>query len=197
MTTKAKIALIDLDGTVADYDQAMQSRMLEMMCPYEQQQYTLYGVMPDRNLSYIKSRRDAIARVPGFWSGLSVIPAGMRIVEELGRIGFKRQVLSKGPESKDDAWAEKKSWSREHLPEIGVCITEDKSNVYGRVLFDDWPEYYEAWLEHRPRGLVICLARPENEHIPTKYRDQVVRYDGSDASFEIVRKRLQAAFDRE
>ena len=55
--------------------------------------------------------------------------------------------------------------------------------VYGRVLFDDWPPYFEKWLAVRPRGLVVCLAHPWNAAFAKggpKEHPNVVRYDGSD-----------------
>jgi 5'-nucleotidase len=186
-----KLALIDLDGTLADYDGAMGKALEAMRSPLEEPYSDKY-----RNLAWWKARRDAIARVPGFWENLPPIEEGMRVLSAIQRHGFECMVLSKGPSSKSLAWAEKVNWCRKHIPDIPVCLTEDKQMVYGRVLFDDWPAYYQPWLDHRPRGLVICLARPQNEHIPDQYKDRVVRHDGSMESARRVQEALIAAYNR-
>jgi 5'-nucleotidase len=94
---------------------------------------------------------------------------------------------------KSRAWKEKLEWCREHLDEkTPVTITENKSLTYGRLLFDDWPEYYRPWLKQRPRGLVVALEHPWNKD---ETHPRVVRYDGS--NLDEIRKAVQAAYDRE
>ena len=43
-------------------------------------------------------------------------------------------------------------------------------------MVDDYPEYVGAWLNYRPRGLVIMPAQRWNENFT---HSQVIRYDGS------------------
>lgn len=154
------IFLIDLDGTLADFDGGMKTEMVRLMGPSE--------TMPPDNTAWaesepwIKARRDLIKRQPGFWRGLAPIPEGFAVLETAKRLGFQPVVLTKGPFKTTAAWTEKVDWCREHVPEVPVIISEDKGLVYGRVLFDDWPPYVERWLEWRPRGLVIMLEHPWN-----------------------------------
>src|SRR5581483_6811567 len=46
----------------------------------------------------------------------------------------------------------------------------------GVALYDDYPPYVEAWLRHRPRGLVVM---PAHEHNRDFRHPNVVRYDGT------------------
>lgn len=182
-----RVALVDLDGTVADYDGAMQSRMAALKAP-DEADFTGWDDVPP----YIKARRDLIKTHPGFWRTLPRLELGFQIVGELRRIGFEMHVLTKGPAVAVGAWTEKVEWCQENLPDAMVTVTQDKSLVFGRVLVDDFPPYFERWLQVRPRGLVIAVAHSWNAHIE---HPNVVRYDGTNIGQ--VAERLQAAYDRE
>ncbi len=204
------VALIDLDGTVADYDKALRDAMLTLQAPNEPPYEDRYtgGTEPP----YIEARRKMIQRQPGFWRNLERLERGFEVVDELRTIGFGLHVLTKGPQSKHDdpraysgAWAEKLEWSRRHLPDATVTVSGEKSLVYGRVLFDDFPPYFTKWLDVRPRGLVICVAHPWNAqygrgmpaearlHGPSE-RPRVIRYDGTDIIE--LREALRRAYER-
>jgi 5'(3')-deoxyribonucleotidase len=182
-----KIALVDLDGSTADYDSAMQHRLELLKSPGESDEYH-NSIVPE----YIKARCNLIRNQPGFWRELLPIAEGLRVVELLRETGFHIKALTKGPTSVPPAWQEKVEWCRRHIPYASVIITEDeKSMVYGRVLFDDFPPYFLPWLRVRPRGLVICLAQPWNVGIN---HPNVVRYDGT--NFDLIRDVVQSAYDR-
>ena len=69
------------------------------------------------------------------------------------------------------------------LPDATVTLAGDKSLVYGRVLVDDWPPFFEGWLAVRPRGQVVCVAHPWNAEYAkdgSKANPRVFRFDGSD-----------------
>lgn len=182
-----RVALVDLDGTVADYDGAMQARMASLKSPGEPDFIGWDDVPP-----HIKARRDLVKHNPGFWRTLPRLQHGFDVVGELRRIGFEIHVLTKGPALATRAWTEKVEWCQEHLPDAMVTVTQDKSLVFGRVLVDDFPPYFERWLQVRPRGLVVSVAHPWNAHVD---HPNVVRYDGT--NLETVAERLRAAFDRE
>ena len=128
-----------------------------------------------RTPAWMSARRRLVKAQPGFWRNLRLIPDGRVIVEEMRKVGFRIVVLTKGPRSNSRAWMEKVEWCAEHLPDAQVTITGDpatrdgfelpsgKGLVYGRVLFDDWIDYTEAWLEWRPRGLVVMMDWPHNQ----------------------------------
>jgi len=113
-------------------------------------------------------------------------------LEVAKEIGYSISILTKAPSRKHAAWSEKVEWCATHLEDYidGVTIAHDKGMVYGALLVDDWPAYVEAWLKHRPRGLVIMPANGHNEGFS---HPNVVRYDGS--NLEEVRQRMQERFD--
>ena len=69
-----KIALIDLDGTVANFDKALSEQMKTLQAPNEPLYGDRYtgGIEPD----YISARRKMIQRQPGFWRDLEPIMFG-------------------------------------------------------------------------------------------------------------------------
>lgn len=186
-----KHALIDLDGTVADYDADMERQMASIRAPGEP---PAKGKLDHIELPHETARRKMIQRIPGFWRDLPELPMGFEVIEELRALGFMLHVLTKGPNGAPNAWSEKAEWCREHLPDALVTISQDKSLVYGRVLFDDFPPYFEKWLSVRPRGLVVCLAHPWNQRFSNGAHPNVLRYEGTNR-YEL-RERLIAAYDR-
>lgn len=166
------IALLDMDGTVADYEEAMR-RDLDLIKAPDEQSFPIHGPYPD----YIKNRMRIIKLQPDWWFNLPKVKLGFDLYNEVRRLGFKVHVLTKGPWKTSAAWSEKLRWCRKHLhPEVGVTITEDKGLVYGKVLIDDYPEYMERWLKRRPRGLGIMPVKESNEGFE---HPNVIKYDGS------------------
>lgn len=154
------VALIDLDGTTADYDRAMLERLRRLMCPMEAMPFGIpYGNVPE----WLENRMDLIKCQPGFWRTLPRIEIGIEICKLLEEaFNFRLMVLTKGPRRTTSAWTEKVEWSQEHLPSADITITYDKGLMYGKVLFDDYPPYVIRWLEHRPRGKVLMLETEYN-----------------------------------
>lgn len=187
------IALIDLDGTVADCDGSLREQQALLRSPDEPPFQDRYsgGEEP----AYIEARRKLIQRQPGFWRNLRPIPLGFTVVSKLRDIGFNLHVLTKGPKGNGAAWGEKLSWSQEYIPDALVTVGSDKSLVYGKILCDDYPEYFEKWLKVRPRGLVVCVAQPWNIQYANAVHPNVFRYDGT--NYDTLCDRLQAAYDRE
>lgn len=189
MADEKKIALVDLDGTIADYDRALRNAMRVLQAPGEP---PYDGRLEDSfELPHLKARRKLIQAQPGFWRDLPQHSIGFQVIDELRAIGFQLHILTKGPATTPIAWSEKLEWAREHLPGVPITISSDKSLVYGRVLVDDYGPYFLPWLEHRPRGLVIAVAQPWNADIK---HSNLIRYDGSNR--EQLREALQKAFDR-
>ncbi len=175
-----RIALIDLDGTVADYDGSMQ-RYMRILASPDEPKYTHRPVLDDDEVPHLRVRRKLVQQLPGFWRQLKPIPLGFEVVDVLRKSGFELHVLTKGPKTTPTAWTEKVEWCAQHLPDVLVTVTSKKSLVYGRVLVDDWPPYFEEWLRVRPRGLIVCVAQPWNEDYAPggpKEHPNVIRYDG-------------------
>jgi hypothetical protein len=194
-----KIALFDMDGSLADFDGALRAQLEMMRAPSE-------PPIPDnlwdmeREL-YIKARMRAIKAVPGFWLNLPPIQRGFEIYRMATAIGFTNEILTKGPKSHALAWAEKLQWIQKHFgTNVDVHIVSDnkedspsggKGRVYGRVLYDDYPDYMLKWLKHRPRGLGIMPVTAANKDFS---HPQVVMYDGT--NHKVVEKALIAAYNR-
>lgn len=192
-----KVALFDMDSTLCDFDGAMRRDLLRLASP-EDIRLSLVATnggtnssLFDERLPHIEARRDFIKRQPGWWLKLERLQHGFDLLQVCKDIGFNIHVLTKGPYKTTPAWGEKAQWCREHLPGVPVTISEDKGLVYGRVLVDDWPQYFTRWLEWRPRGLVIVPAHPWNADV---VHPNVIRYDG--VNKDQVRKALQESFDR-
>jgi len=179
------VALVDLDGTLADYDGAMLRDMSALAGPNEED----YLPYTRSSKPYIISRENLIKRIPGWWSSLHPIEENMALVHAMKDIGFCIHILTKGPSSKSQAWAEKVEWTRKWLPFASITVTEDKQLVYGKILFDDFPEYQERWLKFRPRGLGIVPLKESNKHFK---HPNVVFYDGK--NLREIKEMLQEVY---
>ena len=187
------VALIDMDGTIADFDGQMRKDLAALASPAEQPMANEGEGTDDFDPSWLKARKHLIKSQVGWWEGLPPYAPGMEIAAMLKDAGFSLTVLTKGPYKAYRAWSEKVNWCRRHLPDAGVTITEDKGLVYGKVLVDDWPAYGIRWLEWRPRGLLIVPAHPWNEidRYPPAIRGNVFRYTGTEDQRQWLADRLQ------
>lgn len=196
------IALVDMDGTIADYDTGMRVHMEDIRSPEETGPLLYHGAKEEMPEFY-RNRVKLIRNQAGWWKNLLILPDGFQIVEMLKNLGYVIHVLTKGPKSSPNAFTEKVCWCSKHMPGIPVTLTEDKGMVYGRVLVDDWPPYVESWLKSRPRGLNIMPDRPWNqgfEH-PNMVRAKLYPDDHPNArmlsNYDEVFSALKAAFSRE
>ncbi len=168
------IALVDMDGTLCDYEGAMRRDLEALRAPSEP------PLAPDlwtsEHLPHMKARMDLVKRQSGWWRELHAIPENFEVLAVMRRLAFDIHILTKGPWRTTSAWSEKVDWCREHVPNASVHISEDKGLVYGKVLMDDYPPYIRRWLEWRPRGQVIMPAWPWNADFS---HPNVLRYDGT------------------
>lgn len=189
-----KIALVDLDGTLADFDGAMQEQLAALRSPAEDPKFDghVYEDVP-----HLRARRRLIKSQPGFWENLEPLPRGFEIVGALKRFDFEIHVLTKGPTKTLIAWQEKARWCSKYLPDTPITIGTDKSLVYGAILCDDWPAYVLSWLQYRPRGLVIMPAQPWNVDYTSTTHPQIVRYDTDPAEMLQRLEQVAARFEEE
>lgn len=194
------IALIDLDGTLADYDGEMKRQQALLASPNEPaftDRYDEGGKEP----SHIEARRKMIQRQPGFWKNLKKLSLGFDVLTRLRIAEFGLYILTKGPQNNGMAWMEKLEWSREHVSDAVVTVTGDKSIVYGKLLFDDFPPYFCGWLKNRPRGQVVCLPHAWNADYAKGGKlehPNVLRYDGSNLDeLKAVLAKVRARKSRE
>lgn len=196
MTKDSKIALFDLDGTLADFDGAIRLGMMKLASPDEIVAGLEYREK-DGEPEHLTARRRLIKRVPGFWRELHRLPLGFELLQHAIDVGFNIQVLTKAPRTNFRAWTEKVEWCHAHLDvdkrNIQINLVEDKGLVYGRMLVDDWPPYIMRWLEHRPRGQVIMPAQPWNQAFR---HPQVFRCDSFHPDIRQARELMVAAFER-
>lgn len=191
-----RIALFDMDGTLFDYDGRLRRDLLATCSDDEEVLVRDADLRALENIyPHMKARMELIKNQPGWWRELPLHPPGLMILRAAQQIGFDIHILTKGPSSKPRAWMEKVECIREHFEydEVQIHITEDKSVHYGRVLVDDYPPYIRAWLEHRPRGVVIMPEWPWNKDFTHPY---VIHHTGVVVG-DGVRAALRAAFDRE
>ncbi|MFP2925758.1 5' nucleotidase, NT5C type [Pyxidicoccus sp. 3LG] len=176
------VALVDMDGTLCDYQGAMLRDLERLRSPGEP------PLTPDfEDSPWLRARQELIRGQPGWWARLEPRKQGFEVLAELRALEFELHVLTKGPVQSTNAWAEKLQWCQAHVPDARVTVTMDKGLVYGKVLVDDWPEYIHRWLTWRPRGLVIVPAQPWNVGFT---HPNAIRYDGT--NLDAVRARLQA-----
>lgn len=179
------IALFDLDGTLCNYDEALNRDMEKLRSPKEK---PFRSYMRDKEPDYIRARMDLIRGNPEWWDNLNPLPIGFRIYHLLLDWYFRIVVLTQGPKRNAEAWKGKLLWCRHNLhPETDVVITRDKSLVYGKILVDDFPPYVTAWLRHRPRGTVIMPDQPWNKGFK---HPQVIRYRGTSEDDLIVNENI-------
>ncbi len=147
------IALLDLDGTVADWHGALDRDLKNLL-----------GTECERLSPEALDRvKHLIRRQSGWYRNLKPIPLGMQIEKTLREIGFTIMVATKAKTHTPNAWTEKAEWCMEHLPHAQVTISEDKTQIYGKILVDDYPKFADPWLKHRPRGIVIMPDQEWNQ----------------------------------
>lgn len=177
-----KIALIDLDNTVADHESQLQK--------------DLHAVLGTHLPTVPKQVREEVGYLiknkPGWWLNLKPLDYGLSIVETLRQIGFRLTICSKGPSRSVNAWTEKVQWVQMHIPDADIVLTQDKSIVYGRVLVDDWPDYIKPWLDERPRGIVLMPATPHNKRFKHPRVFRLETYN----DLRNVKQILQKVYDR-
>lgn len=183
-----KIALFDLDDTLADYQGQVLHDLKRIASPDEPPILNVFSTKP-----YLSARRKIITSQLGWWVNLPKFQLGWDVLEVARELGYSVSILTRGPKSNHTAWSEKVQWCNKNLAKLitGVTVCHDKAIVYGAVLVDDFPAYIKSWLDHRPRGLVIMPAHDYNADFT---HPQVVRYDGT--NILEVKTRLSERFER-
>lgn len=187
-----KIALFDMDGTLVDYHNVLKNDMIKLISPTEKIS-DFEGNLSVSN--YLYERKMLITSQPGWWENLPKKQEGWDILEMCKQIGFEIMILTKGPYDRSLAWSEKVRWIKKHLQDDNITITTDKSIVYGRVLVDDYPDYVQAWLYHRPRGLVIMPKSKLTDYM-SPVKNILIYQKDSSGSYKIIFDALREAFQR-
>lgn len=186
MKDSEPIGLFDLDGSLADYEGALR---LELQALFDNVPDNLWDA---ESQPHFERAIDLIRSQPGWWARLPSLNDGLVVFSLAKKIGFDCQILTKGPRRFPLAWKEKVEWSQRHFgDDIDIHIVSDKKLVYGRFLYDDYPDYMERWLKHRPRGLGIMPDTPYNSDFQ---HERVVKFNFW--NIDEVQAAMQAAFDR-
>ncbi len=187
-------ALIDIDGTVGNFNKAIMRDLEAMRSPAEEPLTSIENAPP-----WMEARMSHIKRTPGFWENLEKIEEGFAVLDILRHNEFDLHVLTKGPTKTTSAWTEKVNWCAKNIPDALITITQDKGAVYGKILFDDWPPYIRRWLEWRPRGLVLMLDHEWNRDFNHSNVVRVPRMDAPeyDDGMDLVRDAVKRAAKRE
>jgi len=185
------IALFDMDATLCDYDKAVKRDYDKMKAPSDPE-YSAFNKEIE-STDYLRNRIRILRNVPGWWQDLEKYAPGFEILNLAKDLGFSIHILTKGPRSSTNSWAEKVEWCKRNLEEydVNITISEDKGLVYGKVLVDDYPEYVEQWLRNRPRGLVIMPLHEWNKNFK---HDNVIHYNGN--NIDEIKKALLKSRDR-
>lgn len=171
------IGLFDMDGSLADYEGQLRKDLTKVLGKEDLKKFDEIGMWKADDQEPFKSLIRLIKNQPCWWKTLPVMNKGMDIFHLATQIGFKNHILTKGPKHYPRAWKEKVEWCQ-HLfgKDIDIHITSDKGLVYGRFLYDDYPDYMLKWLLRRPRGLGIM---PVNNFNKDFVHPQVIKWDGS------------------
>jgi len=185
---RENILLLDMDGTVCDFEEAMRRDLQAIAGPSDPDFMDPNLCVWDLEaIPHMKARRKMIMAQPGWWVNLRPIYPVIDLVKSAQEMGYKIHILTKGPYSNRAAWSEKVEWCQKNLVGNGIpveiTITQDKGLVYGRVLIDDYIPYMERWLQWRPRGYGImpknsqnvAFRHPNVEILDTRTYDRILR----------------------
>jgi 5'-nucleotidase len=195
------IALFDMDGTLFDFEGQMRKDLKVLASPEENFDWDNICLWDlEEEHAHIKARMDLIKNRPGWWRDLPKFNIGWEILRIVHAYPLEVHILTKGPSSRPHAWTEKVECINKHFGPDGIDrmpqihITENKGVHYGRILVDDFPGYIEAWLLHRPRGLVLMPASGTNADFT---HPNVIRIDDNFDDYTIAAKAIKAATKRE
>ncbi len=183
------IGLFDLDGSLADFDGQLMADLARLYSPEEPK---IDDLRSAGHVPHMDARMRLIKSQPGWWKALPPIENGMKVWALALKLGFNCKVLTKGPRSHSLAWKEKLDWAYEHLgKDVEVTITFDKSQVYGKFLYDDFMDYNLAWLQHRKHGLVVMPVKQISGKL---LHPRILEYDGT--NLDQVQSALTICFQR-
>ena len=169
-------ANFDLDSTLADYHM----RMCEELSALESSPAESWdwdnNWQEEKWPKWLKARTRLIKSKVGFWENLPRLQLGFDILGVAQEYGFNCEVLTRGPKWHPPAFEEKVRWCAKHVPDLHVNLVRNKSRFYGKLLVDDWPDYFLGWLKVRPRGWVIAVEQPWNRAV---VHPRLLKYNGA------------------
>lgn len=149
---------IDLDDTLVDYSGKLKTdyELIKHPCEPEFNR-------ADNGSPWFEARRHMITNQPGWWLDLPILSLGADLYGLIKNLDCNIIIVTKGSEGKDGCWSEKHQWCRRYLGDnVDVCVTTNKHFIKADLLIDDWPMYFEPWLEANPGKNVICPVHEGN-----------------------------------
>lgn len=187
------IGLFDMDSSLADYEGQLTKDLTKLLSPEDLKKFTELGMWKADELDQYKHLIRLIKNQPNWWLNLPPMENGLTIFKLAEQIGFKNHILTKGPKRYPLAWKEKVEWCQQYLSkDIDIHITSDKGMVYGKFLYDDFPDYMLRWLKQRPRGVGIMPVNNSNKDFQ---HPQVIKWDGT--NLEEVKEALEKCYKRD
>lgn len=189
------VCLWDMDGSLCDYSGAMYESLLKLQSPNDPPltKDNMWRLEAD----HMNERRRLIKNQPGWWLNLKPIVKGFSVFKLAKDLGFHNQILTKGPKKHSLAWQEKVQWCAKHFgDEVDVSVVCGKGGTYGKVLYDDFPDYVEAWLKWRPRGLVIMPVDNYTPSHPIYDHENVIEWDGKQETYDYIGRMLKRVLER-
>ena len=188
---KKMIALVDMDGTITDYDSIIVKEMDKMRHPKEPPY--IHNGPSTKYPPYLRDRLESIRNRPNWWLNLPTISGGMEIVINLSDIGYKIVILTKAPSRSPNAYTEKYLWCVKYLGKVSVMVTTgEKELVRGDVLIDDNVDYVEKWAIENPRSMVLIPKHQWNaDYVPnreTHPNNRFVHYDNNELGIQQASK---------
>lgn len=161
-----KIALIDMDYVLCDYQATMEPYLKSLESPEEVDKYDYSNMwVLEKEYPHIKRRLHPIMSKQGFWTGLKPIDAGLQLYKYISE-RFETYILSKALKNCSLAWKEKVDWLHKYIGNnIEIMLVTNKKLVVGDLLVDDMPENAEDFLKLNPKGRVIMPIRKHNESL--------------------------------
>ena len=174
------ICLVDMDGTLVDYNQAMYDSLMEVMPPslHPMVEEHRHNMWPLDDIPWLKTLMRTIKSVPGWWLNMPSYKMGWDVYRAAEELKFDMKILTKGPWNNTQAWKEKVDYIYKHFPEntpeIDI-VSKDKHGISGSILVEDYLPYLEPWLEHNPKGLGVLIDSPTSTGWT---HSRCIRYDG-------------------
>ena len=100
------IALFDMDGTLCDYNKAMNESLEKLRSPEEPQ----INWSHNDNPYYIQNRADIIRASESWWENLPKFQLGWDVLEIAKSLEYRIMILTQGPRKNPVSWSGKKKW---------------------------------------------------------------------------------------
>lgn len=172
------IALVDVDGVLADFVGHVLVRMKEECgCTLkfedigEKHMYTQFSE-EERTIA------DRLISAPDFAYELPAIVTGMLGLTVLRKIGY-HVVFVTAPWTKSPTWCyDRRRWLVDWFGagERDVIFSNRKEIIAGDLFIDDYPRHVEAWKESNPNDMGFLLSQPWNgEHAGWSW-EEIIRH---------------------